>query len=181
MEIIMTKKVIFLLLLLILFLLLFVETASAQYQVPSSVISSGGERISSANYILTGTIGEPFTGVTANASNQNYAGFWYVYNQSTISGVGDEETIPTVYKLEQNYPNPFNPATIIKFGIPETGNVLLKIYDILGCEVLTLVNGEMNAGWYKISFDASHYSTGIYIYRMEAGTYISTKKMLLVK
>ena len=103
-----------------------------------------------------------------------------MYKQSTLTDVEkEEETIPTVFKLEQNYPNPFNPSTIIKFAVPERSNVLLKIYDLLGEEVITLVNEEMEAGWYRREFNASGYSTGVYIYRMQAGNYISTKKMIL--
>ena len=153
----------------------------AQNQIPVSVISSGGEKTSSANYTLSGTIAETFIGKSTNASHQGYAGFWYVYKQTTITAVEDEESIPTSFELEQNYPNPFNPFTIIKFGLPERSNVLIKIYDILGGEVLTFINEEMEAGWYKKAFNASAYSSGIYLYRIQAGNYISTKKMILIK
>lgn len=179
----MTKVKIYQVLTVILLLLLIAHLTIAQNKIPVSVISSGGEKISSASYILSSTVGEPFIGKTVNVSNQHNVGFWYVYNQSTITAVETEEdaTIPSVFKLDQNYPNPFNPSTVIKFGVPERSNVLLKIYDILGEEVATLVKEEMDAGWYSIDFNASGYSTGVYIYRMQAGNYINTKKMILVK
>jgi len=153
----------------------------SQNQIPVSVISSGGEKISNADYKLCGTLGETFIGKSMNVSYQKYAGFWYVYEQTTITAVEDEETIPTSFELEQNYPNPFNPSTVIKFGLPVRSNVLIKIYDILGGEVVTFVNDEMEAGWYKKEFNASGYSSGIYFYRIQAGSYISTKKMILIK
>ncbi len=93
----------------------------------------------------------------------------------------DQTIIPTVFKLEQNYPNPFNPSTKIKFAVPEKNNVVIKIYDILGSEIVTLVNEEMDAGWYQRSFNANGYSSGIYLFRMEAGNYVNTKKMILLR
>ncbi|MCP5061210.1 MAG: T9SS type A sorting domain-containing protein [Ignavibacteriae bacterium] len=95
--------------------------------------------------------------------------------------------IPTEYKLEQNYPNPFNPSTIIKYNIPnvkqltETNrNVTLKVYDILGREVSTLVNKIQAPGIYSITFDASSLSSGVYYYRLKSGDYLETKKMILL-
>jgi len=179
----MAKVKIYRVLTLILLILLIASMTLAQNQMPVSVISSGGEKLSSASYILSSTVGEPFIGKSINAANQHNIGFWYVYKQSTLTDVvkDEEETIPTVFKLEQNYPNPFNPSTIIKFAVPEISNVLIKIYDLLGGEVITLVNEEMEAGWYKREFNGSGYSSGIYIYRMQAGNYISTRKMILIK
>jgi hypothetical protein len=160
---------------------LFADVGFTQHQISNSVISSGGFTITGANNILSSSIGESFIGNSVNATQQQQAGFWYVYQQTTITDVEDKDLLPTVFKLEQNYPNPFNPSTIIKFGVPERSNVLIKIYDILGSEVVTLVNEEMEAGWYQKNFDAYSYSSGIYLFRMEAGTYISTKKMMLIK
>jgi len=85
------------------------------------------------------------------------------------------------YKLRQNYPNPFNPATTIEFEIPEREFVLLKVYDVRGSEVANLVDGEKSAGSYKVRFNASKLSTGIYFYRLQAGKYIDVKKLLLLK
>ena len=90
-------------------------------------------------------------------------------------------TIPTEYALYQNYPNPFNPITTIGFDIKETGNVTLKVFDLLGREVATLVNGEMTAGSHTITWDASGMSSGIYVYRIEAGNFKATNKMLFLK
>ncbi|NNL22207.1 MAG: choice-of-anchor D domain-containing protein [Ignavibacteriaceae bacterium] len=99
----------------------------------------------------------------------------------TVTTVGTSQEIPTDYVLYQNYPNPFNPNTIIEFRIPLVGLVNLKIYDILGREITTLVNEEMQAGNYKIDFDASTLASGIYFYTLQAGDFVATKKMILLK
>ncbi|MGD1007418.1 MAG: S8 family serine peptidase [Ignavibacteriaceae bacterium] len=89
--------------------------------------------------------------------------------------------IPTVYALFNNYPNPFNPSTIIQYQLPTNGMVTIKVYDILGREVKTLVNDYKTAGNYSVSFDASKLASGIYFYQIRAGNFITTKKMMLVK
>jgi len=81
----------------------------------------------------------------------------------------------------QNYPNPFNPSTKISYQIPTKNLVTLKVYDILGREVATLVNAQQNAGQYVATFDGSRLASGVYFYRIQAGTYINTKKLLLLK
>jgi hypothetical protein len=96
-------------------------------------------------------------------------------------GVDDQNGIPTVYDLSQNYPNPFNPSTKIKFSLPESGMVSLKIYDILGREVATLINEELPASYQTVDFNASNLSTGIYFYRINVNNYTSVKKMILIK
>lgn len=97
-----------------------------------------------------------------------------------------EVRLPFDFSLAQNYPNPFNPSTKIKFTIPyvETGHapsVLLKVYDVLGNEVVTLVNEDKPAGEYEVEFDATALTSGIYFYRLKAGSFIETKKMILIK
>ncbi len=88
---------------------------------------------------------------------------------------------PSTYTLMQNYPNPFNPSTKIQFGIPEAGLVTLKVYDLLGQEVATLLNEQKNAGTYEVNFDASNLNTGVYFYKINSGNYSVSKKMLLLK
>ena len=161
--------------------LLFVTTALPQYQITNSVIGSGGNVVSNSNNNIVSTVGEAFIGKSSNTVNQNQIGFWYAYQQTTITEVENEETIPTIFKLEQNYPNPFNPSTKIKFAVPEKNNVLIKVYDILGSEVATLVNEEMDAGLYENDFNAAGLSSGVYLFRMEAGSYVDTKKMILLR
>lgn len=89
--------------------------------------------------------------------------------------------IPSDYTLEQNYPNPFNPITLIKYNLPSNGIVSLKIYDISGKEVSTLVNEQQRAGTYEYSFDAGELSSGVYYYILSTNEFTETKKMILVK
>ena len=88
---------------------------------------------------------------------------------------------PKEFKLEQNFPNPFNPTTKIQYQLPQDSRVTLKIYDILGSEVATLVNEEQEAGYKEIQFTGSNIASGMYVYRLQAGDFISTKKMMLLK
>jgi photosystem II stability/assembly factor-like uncharacterized protein len=88
---------------------------------------------------------------------------------------------PKIFDLSQNYPNPFNPSTTISYQLPETGNVNIKVYDVLGKEVATLVNNEQRAGSYKVDFNGSSLASGIYYYQIRAGKFVETKKMILLK
>jgi len=92
-----------------------------------------------------------------------------------------EFALPTEFTLKQNYPNPFNPTTTIKYQIPELSIVTIKVFDVLGREVETIVNDEQDAGYYEIKFNASSFASGIYFYRIQAGNFIETKKMVLMK
>ena len=99
-----------------------------------------------------------------------------------MSGITNQNTgIPNTYYLSQNYPNPFNPTTKIEYAVPKQGFVSLKIYDLLGREVANLVNGDMEAGYYLIDFNGSHLASGVYFYRLEAGAFVETKRMVLIK
>ncbi len=102
-----------------------------------------------------------------------------------IVDVNEDAELPMEYTLKQNYPNPFNPSTIIEFAIPKSDDVSLKVYDLLGREVVTLVNKRLSAGNYKVKFDAStinkRIASGIYIYRLQTNEYSDTKKFILIK
>jgi len=99
-------------------------------------------------------------------------------NKLMVSGT----VIPDVYALEQNYPNPFNPSTVIEFSLPEDVNdVRLTIYDVIGQKIAELVNGKLDAGKYKYSWNAINAAAGIYIYELRANKFVSVKKMLLLK
>ena len=100
---------------------------------------------------------------------------------SGITGVENEDQIPTQYSLSQNYPNPFNPSTTISYQLQTSGRVTLKVYNILGDELATLVNEEKSAGSFDVKFDASQLSSGIYFYKLQTGNFVETKKMILMK
>jgi len=139
-----------------------------------------GDRITTVNVIpsidgntsydlLAGTL----EGIVACFSG----GIDFVTNSETI--ITNE--VPTEFALLQNYPNPFNPVTTIEFKVPESGLITIKIYDLLGREVKTLVNEEMQPGNYTVKLNASTFASGIYFYSLSAGDFISTKKMVLLK
>ncbi len=88
---------------------------------------------------------------------------------------------PLSFNLDQNYPNPFNPTTNIKFSVPESGNVKLSVYNLVGEEVAVLVNGFSQAGTFEVTFDASNLSTGVYLYKLQSANSVQTKKMMLLK
>lgn len=96
-------------------------------------------------------------------------------------GIEDETTLPTEFVLKQNYPNPFNPSTIIRYSIPQTSKVMIKIYDILGNEVATLMDEEKSVGTYELTWNAASLPSGIYFYQLRAGDYVETKKMVLIR
>jgi len=137
----------------------------------------------------------PGSGTTAELRSYSYidehiysGNFSYRLKQIDFNGqyeysdiIAIEVGTPSEYSLEQNYPNPFNPFTTISYSIKENGSVTLKVFDILGKEVKTLVNEEQQAGNYKVEFNASSFASGIYFYTLQAREFISTRKMILLK
>ena len=102
-------------------------------------------------------------------------------NGGITSIIQSGNSIPGNFLLSQNYPNPFNPSTGIKFNIAKTGNVSIKVYDIIGKEVATIINQDLNPGTYDINFDASELPSGTYFYRLQTDGFTDTKKMILIK
>ena len=108
-----------------------------------------------------------------------------VFNEGGVVSVDESKTIrdatPYNYLLYQNYPNPFNPSTKIKFSIPDQSYVAIKVFDVLGGEVATLINEEKPVGSYEVEFNASRLPSGIYFYRLQANEFAQVKKMILLK
>ena len=98
-----------------------------------------------------------------------------------IVSVDDPQSLPVTYKLEQNFPNPFNPSTTINFAVPESGHFTLKVYNLLGQEVATLINGEITSGTHQVTFDANNLASGLYVYKLSGNSVNLTKKMMLLK
>ena len=101
--------------------------------------------------------------------------------QSGAVGVAEHSAIPVSYELLQNYPNPFNPTTTIRYGLPSRSHVTLTVFNTLGQQVATLVQGEQETGYHEIRFDGSNLASGVYLYRLQAGDFVQTRKLLLVK
>jgi hypothetical protein len=114
---------------------------------------------------------------------QLFAGIGVGYSKiGTISVVNkDIDLAPKTYSISQNFPNPFNPSTVITYSIPVSSNVIINVYNVLGELIRTLVNENQEAGIYKVNFDAQGLSNGVYFYKIQAGNYTETKKMLLLK
>ncbi|MBD3402938.1 T9SS type A sorting domain-containing protein, partial [candidate division GN15 bacterium] len=93
----------------------------------------------------------------------------------------DQRGLPTRFDLHQNYPNPFNPSTEISFSVPEACDVTLEVYNVLGRRVISLIDGRMDAGTHTVTWDATELSSGIYLYRLQAGEYRESRKMMLLK
>lgn len=108
-------------------------------------------------------------------------GLWKAPLSRLLTGVDVSSPIPSRISLMQNYPNPFNPSTTIEYALPNSGRVSLKIYDPLGQEVATLVNEEMNPGTHQVKWDAIGMPSGVYFYRLQAGDFVASKKLLLLK
>ena len=156
--------------------------------------SVGGELVNSDGLVVAvnnSTSSNPFTltapsagTYTVNAGYKNPSKEWGSTSAViTVTGV-DEELIglkPESFALYTNYPNPFNPATKIRYAIAQTAFTTLRVYSILGKEIATLVNQEKTPGVYELNFDGSDIPSGTYIYKLQAGDYTKTKKMLLLK
>ncbi len=98
-----------------------------------------------------------------------------------MTDVDESGVLPETYSLDQNYPNPFNPSTVISYSVVNKGNVSLKVFNVLGQEVASLVNKVQAPGKYQVSFNAADLATGMYIYQIQAGSFVSSKKMMLIK
>lgn len=122
-------------------------------------------------------------GLDLDLTEKIYASNGYLYRSihSTTSIVNEPNFFPLNFLLTQNYPNPFNPTTTVSYQIPERGFVSLKIYDILGREVVTLVNEEKPVGSYEVQFNGTSLTSGIYFYQLSTGNYTDTKKMILLR
>ena len=102
------------------------------------------------------------------------------YNDGQKATAFAAQEVPTEYSIS-NYPNPFNPTTTINYQLPENGFVTIKVYDVLGKEIATLVNENKSGGYYNINFDASKLTSGVYIYTINVNGFTQSKKMLLMK
>ena len=161
------------------------ETNNQGFQVERMVAEGSFEQV---GYIAGfGTTTEPkaYSFTDAKLDEGNYT---YRIKQIDFDGTFEysEEvnviiTLPLEFALEQNYPNPFNPSTTIKYSVAEDGFVKLAVYNMLGEEVATIVNSTQKAGRYEVNFNASNLATGVYVYRIEAGSFVSSKKLMLLK
>jgi hypothetical protein len=121
------------------------------------------------------------TAIVGGRQDNSGAGAAWVYagGLTSVKELGDE--MPGQFALEQNYPNPFNPSTTIRFNLPISGHTTLRLYNLLGQEVETLVNGELTGGAHSVEWNPGKVASGVYFYRLVAGSFVETKKMLYQK
>jgi hypothetical protein len=154
------------------------------YTVKSSntAVATVAFHAADTSVVVTGVIAGGPVVITVTGKDVDNSQISTTFNVTVGPLVGVEKIeIPTEFSLSQNYPNPFNPSTTIKFGLPVASNVSLKIYNILGEQVASLVNKVMPAGYNTVTFDASKLASGMYIYRIEAGSFVQVKKMMMLK
>ncbi len=163
----------------------FINVLNAEGKVEfSTTTNSGGQ------FRIVGLYGTEYTITVSKVEfeslsqiislNQPVNQFNIILNKTTTE-TDEENPLPVKYELINNYPNPFNPSTKIKFVIPENGLVTLKVFNILGQEVATLLNKQLTAGSHELTFDASELSSGIYLYKLQTMNFVQVKKMMLLK
>ena len=167
------------------------ETNNQQFEILRRTIDE--ERISGWTLVGyregKGTTTEPqhysyvdnISGINANAFEYRLKQVDFDGSYSFSEVIRVDNIAPAEFSLEQNYPNPFNPSTEIKFSIPQTTNVTLRVFDIMGREVVTLIDEQMEAGKHSLVFNAANLSSGVYYYTIITENFIQTKKMLLLK
>ncbi len=142
-------------------------------------INNGGGNDNEAGFGNNHTL--QMTKYLSSATTVDTFGVMRVSTLQDPVGVKEKAPVPTTYQLRQNYPNPFNPTTLIEYGIPKESFVTLKVYNMLGQEIVSLINETQYAGMYTVSFDASRLPTGMYFYKIVAGDFVDMKKMMFVK
>ena len=158
------------------------ELFAQNSEVKWSAFSSGFAVPSSSTTAVKSSVGQALVGSSQLANTLVESGF--LANpllRGPLVGVPEQELLPITYGLNQNYPNPFNPSTKIRYELPKESFVTIKIYNVLGQEVATLVSEEMKPGRYEVAWDARGFASGVYFYRLQAKDFVDTKKLILLK
>ncbi|RME00764.1 MAG: T9SS C-terminal target domain-containing protein [Calditrichaeota bacterium] len=161
--------------------------AAAQTRIASGVIGNGGATMSGGSMQLAGTVGQPAAGRSSGQANTVSSGFWGQSSNvvTDVAGPGVESP-PLRFRLYQNHPNPFNPATTIRYALPAATGVRLTVHDLVGRTVRVLVAKTQRAGEHSVVWDGRdergrQLASGVYVYRLDAGRFTKSAKMLLLK
>uniref|UniRef100_A0A7V2ZIJ7 T9SS type A sorting domain-containing protein n=1 Tax=Ignavibacterium album TaxID=591197 RepID=A0A7V2ZIJ7_9BACT len=153
-----------------------------KFELPASAYEWLGSVTTNANGAFSFLINNPTVeAVSLTASNILAPATSKIIKYDLVTSVEEDNKIPTEFSLNQNYPNPFNPSTKISWQSPVGSRQTLKVYDVLGNEVTTLVDEYRDAGRYEVEFDASGLSSGVYFYKLTSGSFTQIKKMTLIK
>jgi hypothetical protein len=151
-------------------------TWSSDLRLPDAAVTSANASVAAGN----SSVHVAWTDLR-DFSSTGTPEIYYKLNTGVTEVENNYTDLHSSYSLYQNYPNPFNPVTTIQYSIPQESRVILKVYDALGNEIATLVNEEKHEGRYKIDFDGTNLSSGMYFYTLQAGNYTQTKKLILIK
>jgi hypothetical protein len=156
--------------------------SSANYSLGKAVTDAGGGSSGSAHYQVNGAAGQA-GGIGAAASGHVREGGGFFANAILVTEVEERKPSekPNRFALSQNYPNPFNPATTIQFEVMDPCEVSLVVYDLLGRQSSLLIDSHYNPGVYKVTFDASTVSSGVYFYKIRMGTFQAVRKMVVLE
>ncbi len=155
---------------------------AATYAVRQQVIGGGAVNLGTSTFRTRGTIGQAPAGWFANTSYQHGVGFWYTMPRSGLSAVGGPpRAVPFRNRLDQNAPNPFNPRTTIRFSLARSGPVRLEVFDLRGYRVARLIDRDLSAGEHEVVFHPTELSSGIYVYRLQAGPFTQSRRITLIK
>ena len=160
-------------------LLLLPLVTQGQFNISRSSFGNGSTSVASDINSISSSLGQSLIEQTSNSESNIIFGFWNV--NRTLVNVDDNDLLPDKFELFQNYPNPFNPTTKIKYSIPETSNVLIEVFNVLGQRVSVLIDEEKKPGFYINEFNAVNLSSGFYVYRINAKNFVEVKKMMLLK
>lgn len=155
--------------------------ATAQYKLAGGVIAGGGGTTAGSVNRISATIGQALAGSTGGALNKAWLGFWFARTSPVTEVKLVEQTVPVTFRLEQNFPNPLNPTTTIRYTLPGRTHVILTVFNTLGEKVVDLVNDNLEAGFHEASLNAGNLASGVYFYRLTAGSFTDTRRMLILK
>jgi hypothetical protein len=153
----------------------------AKHDIPWSVVGIGSSQIGSPSYAVRGTVGQTAMGTVANTSYNHMVGYWCDLGSTVTSSRETGGEAQRVFALFQNHPNPFNPITTIRFSLPRAYRVTLRIYDVSGRLISTIVDKEIPGGLHDAVWDATGVASGVYFYRLEAPSFVQTRKLVLLK
>ena len=164
--------------------------SSAQvYDLRNDVLDDGGTKMTSGGYILRGSFGQPTIGKITSTNYIAYIGFWhppYASPPGVEEDLLESSPLPRVFSLSQNYPNPVSRSTTIQYGLPKEALVDLRVFNVVGQRVRTLINEKQEPGYYRVTWDlrgvtGGRLPNGVYFYRIKAGNFVSTKKLVVLR